>query len=89
MWTDLKGLRKDEARAIFQPFIVVMQIIAAVGLAMTGFFTLETGKTLLMALPALALGTWLGMRAYRVIPAEGFRLVLLGLLFLSGLSLVV
>ena len=41
-----------------------------------------------MALPALALGTWLGLQAYRVIPAEGFRLVLLGLLFLSGLSLV-
>jgi uncharacterized membrane protein YfcA len=89
MWTDVKGLRKDEARAIFQPFIVVMQIIAAAGLAYAGFFTLETGRTLLIALPALALGTWLGMRAYRVIPAEGFRLVLLGLLFLSGLSLVV
>jgi uncharacterized membrane protein YfcA len=88
MWTDLKGLRKDEARAIFQPFIVVMQIIAAAGLAYAGFFTLETAKTLLMALPALALGTWLGLQAYRVIPAEGFRLVLLGLLFLSGLSLV-
>jgi len=28
------------------------------------------------------------LQAYRVIPAEGFRLVLLGLLFLSGLSLV-
>jgi hypothetical protein len=88
MWTDLKGLRKDDARAIFQPFIVAMQIIAAAGLAYAGFFTLETAKTLLMALPALALGTWLGLQAYRVIPAEGFRLVLLGLLFLSGLSLV-
>jgi hypothetical protein len=85
----VKGLRKDEARAIFQPFIVVMQIIAAAGLAYAGFFTLDTAKTLLIALPALGLGTWLGLQAYRVIPPEGFRLVLLGLLFLSGLSLVV
>jgi uncharacterized membrane protein YfcA len=34
-------------------------------------------------------GTWLGVRAYRIIPAEGFRLVLLSLLLVSGLSLVI
>jgi uncharacterized membrane protein YfcA len=45
--------------------------------------------TLLTVLPALVLGGWLGVRAYKVIPAEGFRLVLLGLLLLSGLSLVI
>jgi hypothetical protein len=41
------------------------------------------------ALPALVVGTWLGVQAYRVIPAQGFRVVLLGLLLLSGLSLVI
>jgi uncharacterized membrane protein YfcA len=88
MWGDLKGLRKDEARAIFQPFIVLMQIVAALGLLFAGFYDAESARTLLMVLPALALGAWLGVRAYKVIPAEGFRVVLLGLLLLSGLSLV-
>ena len=88
MWGDLKGLRKDEARAIFQPFIVAMQALAAVGLLAGGFFTAESAMMLLACLPALAAGAWLGVRAYGLIPAEGFRLVLLTLLLLSGLSLV-
>ncbi|MGG5809610.1 sulfite exporter TauE/SafE family protein [Falsiroseomonas sp. CW058] len=88
MWGDLKGLRKDEARAIFQPFIIAMQMAAAIGLVAGGFFGPDSARMLLAALPALALGAWLGVRAYKVIPAEGFRVVLLGLLLLSGLSLV-
>jgi hypothetical protein len=88
LWTDLKGLRKDEARAVFQPFVLVMQALAAIALAVTGFFDRETGLRLLVALPAIALGTWLGVRAYKMIPAEPFRVILLGLLFLSGLTLL-
>jgi len=88
MWSDLKGLRKDEARAIFQPFVIVMQMVAAVGLVIGGFFGPESARMLLAALPALALGAWLGVRAYGMIPAEQFRLVLLTLLLLSGISLI-
>lgn len=88
MWGDLKGLRKDEARAIFQPFIVAMQALAAIGLLAGGFFTADSAMMLLACLPALAAGAWLGVRAYGLIPAEGFRLVLLSLLLVSGLSLV-
>lgn len=89
MWGDLKGLRKDAARAIFQPFIVAMQVAAAIGLAFGGFIGRESWVMLLTALPALLVGAWLGVRAYKVIPAEGFRVVLLVLLLLSGLSLVI
>jgi uncharacterized membrane protein YfcA len=89
MWVDLKGMRKDEARAILQPFILAMQAAAAVGLAAGGFIGRDNALTLLTVLPALMLGGWLGVRAYKVIPAEGFRVVLLGLLLLSGLSLVI
>lgn len=89
MWTDLKGMRKDEARAIFQPFIVVMQAAAVLSLAGGGFFDARAGWSLLMALPALGVGTYLGVKAYKALPAEAFRLVLLGLLFVSGLSLVI
>ena len=88
MWADFKGLRKDEARAIFQPFIIVMQMVAAVALVIGGFFGPESARMLLAALPALALGAWLGLKAYAVIPAEQFRIVLLSLLLVSGLSLI-
>jgi uncharacterized membrane protein YfcA len=89
MWGDLKGLRKDQARAIFQPYIVAMQVVAAIALLAAGFFTRESVILLASIMPALFLGTWLGLRAYRAIPAEGFRVVLLGLLLASGLSLVI
>ena len=89
MWGDLQGLRKDDARAIFQPFIVAMQTIAALGLAAKGILDAASLITLVTILPALALGAWLGMHAYRLIPPQGFRIVLLGLLFVSGLSLVI
>jgi uncharacterized membrane protein YfcA len=65
-----------------------MQAVATVGLIAAGFFDHDSLMTLLAALPALGIGGWLGTRAYKVIPAEGFRVVLLGLLLLSGLSLV-
>ncbi len=88
MWTDLKGMRKDEARAIFQPFIVVTHMVAVVSLLAGGFFDAQAGMSLLAALPALGIGTWLGIKAYKRLPAETFRLVLLVLLLVSGVSLV-
>jgi uncharacterized membrane protein YfcA len=89
MWADIQGMDKRAARALMQPFIVFMQAITVPGLAWGGFFT---GDALLMAasaVPAMLAGSWLGLRAYRIIPAEGFRLVLLSLLLVSGLSLVI
>ena len=88
IWVDLQGLAKEQARARIQPFTTSMQVIAAVSLAYGGFVTRETGWMLLTGLPALLLGTWLGLKAFHIIPAQGFRLVLVGLLFLSGLSLL-
>lgn len=88
LWGDLKGLRKDEARAIFQPFIVAMQMAAAIGLLAGGFYDRESARMLLVALPALMLGAWLGVTAYGRLSARGFRIVLLTLLLASGVSLV-
>lgn len=89
MWADIQGWPKDRARAFMQPFIVFMQAITSVGLALTGFFTVNALVLTALATPALVLGTWLGLRAYRVLPAQGFRVVLLGLLLVSGISLLV
>ena len=89
MWVDIQGLPKDQARAFMQPYIVFMQAITAVGLAFTGFFTMEALVLTGFATPALIAGTFLGLRAYRVLPAQGFRIVLLSLLLVSGISLLI
>jgi uncharacterized membrane protein YfcA len=88
MWADATGASPGATRALLQPFIAIMQALTILGLALTGFFTREALWLTVSALPALLLGTWLGIRAYGIIPAQGFRLVLLSLLLLSGLSLL-
>jgi uncharacterized membrane protein YfcA len=89
MWADIQGMDKRDARALMQPFIVFMQAITTPGLALAGFFTEEALLMTASAVPAMLAGTWLGVRAYKVIPAQGFRVVLLGLLLVSGVSLVI
>lgn len=89
MWADIQGLPPRAARALMQPFIAFMQAITTAGLAFSGFFTAEALWLTASAVPAMLAGSWLGLRAQRVLPAQGFRIVLLVLLLLSGLSLVV
>jgi uncharacterized membrane protein YfcA len=88
MWADIQGLPPRQARALMVPFIVFMQAITTVGLAFTGFFTAEALLLTASAVPAMLAGSWLGLRAYHVLPALAFRLALLVLLLLSGISLV-
>jgi uncharacterized membrane protein YfcA len=72
-----------------QPFIVFMQAIGSVGLAAGGFFTRDALLLTATAVPAMLAGSFLGLRAYRALPAQGFRLALLLLLLVSGVSLVI
>lgn len=88
MWADIQGWPKDRARALMQPFIVFMQAITAAGLAFSGFFTREALLLTAAAVPALVVGTMLGLRAYMRLPAQGFRIILLVLLLVSGISLL-
>jgi uncharacterized membrane protein YfcA len=89
MWADIQGLPPRQARALMVPFIVFMQAITTVGLAFAGFFTAEALLLTASAVPAMLAGSWLGLRAYHVLPALAFRLALLVLLLLSGISLVI
>lgn len=89
MWADLQGMPPQETRALMQPFIAIMQAITILGLALTGFFTAEAIFLTVTAVPALLLGTWAGLRVAGRMPAQGFRLVLLGLLLVSGIFLLI
>jgi len=89
MWADIQGMPPRETRAFLQPFIAAMQAITSLGLALAGFFTAEALILAALSVPALLAGTWVGTRAYRMLPAQGFRVALLTLLLLSGASLLV
>ena len=87
IWTQLRGWPKDEARAFYQPFIVVVHIAT---LAVLGTVALDRrGLVLLvLAMPALALGTWVGWNLYGRLDEKRFRQALAIMLLLSGAILI-
>jgi uncharacterized membrane protein YfcA len=76
-------------RAIFQPVMFSTFVMSAITLAVAGAYTVETMKLYALALPALVVGIWCGIRLYGKLDDAAFRRVILILLLASGLSLVV
>ncbi len=87
IWTQLRGWRKDVARGVFQPFILMAHVVT---LVLVGIAAMDTGGALmtLAALPALYGGGWIGWRIYGRLDDRRFRQVLAALLVASGLTLV-
>jgi len=87
IWTQLRGWSKVEARAFYQPFIVVMHVAT---IAMLGAVAIDRIGLLLLilALPALAIGTLVGWHLYGRLDEKRFRQALAIMLLLSGAVLV-
>ena len=88
VWATLRGWGKDERRGVFQSFNLVILSAVAMAHAVSGLFTVELGRVVVLAMPGTLAGTWLGSHAYRRLSDQRFHEVVLSLLGLSGLSLV-
>jgi uncharacterized protein len=88
IWCNVRGWPKDEQRAVFQPTGVAIFLGTALLLGGTGTVTADTVRLFLIGLPALLLGSWLGLKLYGRLDEAGFRRVVLALLLLSGLALI-
>ena len=87
IWTQLRGWRKDVARGVFQPFILMAHVVT---LVLVGIAAMDAGgaRMTLAAIPALYAGAWIGWRIYGRLDDRRFRQVLAALLVASGLTLV-
>ena len=87
IWTQLRGWPRDMARATYQPYILVANIAT---LLVIGAFGLDRSALLLIvvALPALAAGAWVGWRVYGWVDDQVFRRAVAGIVAISGLSLI-
>ena len=85
----LRRWPKDEQRAVFQPVAVAIFLMTLAWFGGTGAITLETVRLFLVGLPFVLLGTWIGFRLYGRLDEERFRMIVLCLLLLSGLTLLV
>jgi uncharacterized membrane protein YfcA len=88
IWATLRRWSKDEQRAVFQPVIVAIFVMTLIWLGGTGAVTTETVRLFLVGLPAVAVGTWLGLKLYGKLDETAFRTVVLVLLLISGLTLL-
>ncbi len=88
IWATLRGWSKDEQRAVFQPVVVGIFIMTLVWFGGSQMLTKDTLRLFVIGLPAVLLGTWLGLKLYGKLDEATFRRVVLILLLLSGLTLL-
>ena len=88
IWTQLRGWPKEMARAVYQPYVIVMQAVTLAGILWVAFD--RAGLNLLIViLPPLFLGTWIGWKLYGKLDDRRFRQAIAVLLIASGVTLIV
>jgi uncharacterized membrane protein YfcA len=88
IWTQLRGWPKETARAVYQPYVIVMQAVTLAGILWVAFD--RAGLNLLIVIwPPLFLGTWIGWKLYGKLDDRRFRQALAVLLIASGVTLIV
>lgn len=91
IWCGLKGWSKERQRALYQPFILIAQIAALVllqAMAASSGKSLSVGLDSVTYIPAMLLGTVLGLAFFRRMNDRQFQIVVNLLLIVSGASLV-
>jgi len=88
VWASLRRWSKDDQRAVFQPVVVAVFVMTLIWFGGTGIVTPETLYLFWIGLPAVAIGTWLGLKLYGKLDEATFRVVVLVLLLISGITLL-
>ncbi|HTX24479.1 MAG TPA: sulfite exporter TauE/SafE family protein [Steroidobacteraceae bacterium] len=90
VWCGLRRLPKSESRAIVQPYILGLQLVAIALLAIKHPETFDRtyGTLLLITLPVVLPGTLLGVYLYRSLSEVNFRRIAYVLLGTSGVGLL-
>ncbi len=88
IWCGLRGWTKDQQRTVFQPVAVAIFLMSAFWIGASRAITGETIKLFVLGLPALLIGTWLGLKLFGRLHEASFRKVVLILLLASGAVLM-
>lgn len=88
IWCSVQGLSKLEQRGIVQPFILLMQIATLVYFSKIGILASGTLTTYFWCIPAVVVGTWLGLQLFHRVDDKRFRQIVLVFLLFSGVTLV-
>lgn len=89
LWCTVRGFDKDRQRAIIQNFNLAMLLVTFASYLATGLVERSMLPLLAIVPPAVLVPVLLGTRVYVGIGEATFRRVVLGLLFASGIALLV
>lgn len=92
IWCGLKGWTKDRQRGVYQPFILLMQVLSLALISFVpsshaqagGIFDLST----ISYIPGALLGTWCGIAIFRRLTDSQFARTVNFLLIVSGIGLL-
>jgi uncharacterized membrane protein YfcA len=91
IWCGMKGWDKVRQRALFQPFILIMQFVTLASIAMLHGRATQSFSVPLVAwasVPAGLVGTWWGLACFRRMTDRQFATAINVLLIVSGAGLV-
>ena len=87
IWCGLKGWTKNQQRGVYQPFILIMQVMALITLTfMQSSKSISSSMDLMtiVYIPAAALGTWCGIAIFKRLTDSQFAWWVNILLVVSG-----
>ncbi|WP_233886914.1 sulfite exporter TauE/SafE family protein [Paraburkholderia flagellata] len=88
IWCGFKGWNKGRQRAMFQPFILIMQVAALAAISLLRHSSGKVGfdPAILLCIPASLLGTTVGMTLYQRLSDNHFARAVNLLMIASGIS---
>jgi len=88
VWLQMRGGPSLRQRATYQPFNLIVLVLASLGMAVSGALDLRVLTIAVLCLPVTLAGAWAGARVYTGVSEATFRRVVLMLLLGSGTILV-
>ncbi len=87
MWCSMRPWTKSEARAVFQPFNVVVLSLTAILFAFKGIYTHDTLLLVAASMPITIVFAQVGIIVFKRLEDDQFRRLLIALMLISGLIL--
>lgn len=89
IWSGIRGWPRNTQRGVYQPFVVVIHGLTIITFAFKGMITTATLINLAWCIPAIFIGSWLGVKIYPYLNDRLFKQIILGLILLSGVTLLI
>jgi uncharacterized membrane protein YfcA len=87
IWCGMRGWDKVVQRSVYQPYILILQVVTLVALSVVSGRSVFNGETAVYALPGIA-GAYLGLQVFQKLSDAQFQRLVNLALIVSGVALV-